>query len=180
MSRIGKKPVTIPEKVKVTIDNNVLLAKGPLGELSCKIPEVISYKIENNQIFFNCENIDDKKSRSLWGLTRTLVANTIQGVMTGFKKVLQIEGTGYKAEMKGNNLLLSLGYSHPIMIIPPNGIKISSPNPTTIEVFGIDKQLVGNVSAKIRSQRPPEPYKGKGIRYEGEYIRRKEGKKAAK
>lgn len=180
MSRIGKKPVIIPDNVKVNIDNNkVLSAKGPKGELSMTLPEEIDYNIDGNVLTFSRKN-EEKKVRSIHGLTRTLAFNTIEGVMNGFTKTLQIEGVGYKIEARGKKVLLSLGFSHPVLIIPPDGITIEAPSATMMKIHGINKQLVGSVAAKIRSLRPPEPYKGKGFRYEGEYIRRKAGKTAAK
>lgn len=179
MSRVGKKPITIPDKVNVTVDGNTIKAKGPKGELAFSVPEGIEFKIENKTLTFSRTN-DEKKVRALHGLSRALTNNIIEGVLNGFTKTLQIEGVGYKAEMKGNNLMLSLGFSHPLLVIPPAGVKISSPNPNTILLDGIDKQLVGEVAAKIRKLRPPEPYKGKGIRYSDEYVRRKAGKTTSK
>lgn len=179
MSRIGKKPVAIPDKVQVKIENSILTAKGPKGEQSCLLPEEIEYNIDGNVLTFSRKN-DEKKVRSLHGLTRTLAFNTIEGVLNGFTKTLQIEGVGYKIEARGKRMLLSLGYSHPVVIIPPDGVTLEAPNANTMKIHGINKQLVGSVAAKIRSLRPPEPYKGKGFRYEGEYIRRKAGKAAAK
>lgn len=179
MSRVGKKPITVPDKVNVTINGQVIKAKGPKGELQFSVPEGIEFKFENKTLTFS-RNSDDKKIRALHGLARALTNNLIEGVLNGFSKTLLIEGVGYKAEMKGNNLMLSLGYSHPLLVIPPEGVKISSPNPNTILIDGIDKQLIGEVAAKIRKLRPPEPYKGKGIRYSDEYIRRKAGKTTSK
>ncbi len=179
MSRIGKKPIQIPKNVQVSFDGNLLKAKGPKGELKLEIPKEIEFKLENNEITFSRPN-DMKQVRALHGLIRSLAFNAIEGVTNGFKKVLQIEGVGYKVEMKGNNLLLALGYSHPILIIPPSDIEIKSPAPNQIHIHGIDKQRVGQLAARIRELRPPEPYKGKGIRYEGEYIRRKAGKSSSK
>lgn len=179
MSRVGKKPITIPEKVQVSIVGRTLKAKGPLGELSFDIPEPIEFSLENNVLTFSRPN-DDKKTRALHGLSRALSYNTIFGVKEGFSKTLKIEGVGYKVEMKGKGLLFSLGYSHTIYFLPPEGITFEAPNPNTVIVKGVNKEVVGLVAAKIRKLRPPEPYKGKGIRYEGEYIRRKEGKKATK
>lgn len=178
MSRIGKKPIVVPDKVQIKIENNVLTAKGPKGELSVDIPENIEYKFEEGIIEFSRTN-EQAKTRSIHGLTRSLAANAIEGVFNGFKKVLRVEGVGFKAELKGTRLLLSLGFSHPILIIPPDGISFEVLNQNMITVLGHDKQLVGEVSAKIRAIRKPEPYKGKGVRYEGEYIRRKAGKTAA-
>ncbi len=179
MSRIGKMPINIPDKVKVEIKDGILNAKGPLGELNARIPAEIQYMFENNVITFSRDN-DMKKVRALHGLTRTLCYNAIKGVESGFTKTLQLEGVGYKTEMKGTNLQINIGFSHPVLIIPPKGITFATPTATTIKVTGADKQVVGQVSAKIRDIRPPEPYKGKGIRYEGEYIRRKAGKTAGK
>lgn len=178
MSRIGNKPIVVPDKVQVTIEDHILKAKGPKGELSIELPNEIEYKIENNTITFSRPN-EEKRVRSLHGLARALASNVVDGVTSGFEKILQIEGVGFKAEMKGQKLVLSLGFSHPILFIPPDGIEFVVPNPNRIEVKGIDKQLVGECAAKIRKLRPPEPYKGKGIRYEGEYVRRKAGKTAA-
>ncbi len=175
MSRIGLKPLQIPDNVQVKTEGKTLTAKGPKGELSINIPENIECKMEDKVITFS--RIDnEKRSRSLHGLTRTLAYNIVQGVSTGFSKTLKIEGVGYKAEMKGKYLYLSLGYSHPIVVVPPHGIEFQTPQATTIIVSGADKHLVGEFSAVIRKQRKPEPYKGKGIRYEGEYVRRKAGK----
>lgn len=179
MSRIGKKPVEIPDKVQVKIENSILTATGPKGKQSCTLPAEIEYNMDGNVLTFSRIN-DEKKVRSIHGLTRTLAFNTIEGVMNGFTKTLQIEGVGYKIEARGNRVLLSLGFSHPVLVIPPDGITIEAPNANTMKIHGINKQLVGSVAAKIRSLRPPEPYKGKGFRYEGEYIRRKAGKAAAK
>lgn len=178
MSRIGRQPINVPDKVQITFENQILVAKGPKGEMQVSIPEVIEYKNEDNVITFGRVN-DQKIVRSLHGLTRALAANVIEGVSNGFTKVLKIEGVGYKAEMKGNRLFLSLGYSHPILFIPPEGIEFLVEGNNTIKVNGIDKQLVGQIAAKIRKLRKPEPYKGKGIRYEGEYVRRKAGKTSA-
>ncbi len=179
MSRIGKKPIVIPEKVQVTIQDNLIKAKGPLGELSYKLPEQIKYNLENNILTFSRES-DVKHVRALHGLCRALTSNIIEGVSKGFEKGLQIEGVGFKAELKGDRVLLALGFSHPILIIPPAGISFEVPTANSLKVKGIDKQLVGLVAAKIRDLRKPEPYKGKGIRYVGEFIRRKAGKTSAK
>lgn len=179
MSRVGKKPVTVPDKVKVSIDDRLLTAKGPKGELKLTLPAEIDFTFENNTITFS-RNSDNKKVRALHGLARALTFNVVEGVNNGFTKTLQIEGVGYKVEMKEKNLMLSLGFSHPVAVVPPAGIEIVTPTVNTITISGIDKQLVGEVAAKIRSLRPPEPYKGKGIRYVGEYIRRKAGKTTSK
>jgi large subunit ribosomal protein L6 len=179
MSRIGKMPINIPDKVKVNIADGVLHAKGPLGEMTAPIPMEIKYNLEGNVLTFSRES-EYRKVRALHGLTRQLCNNAIAGVNEGFSKTLQLEGVGFKTEMKGNNLQLNVGFSHPLLIIPPKGIKFETPSANSIKVTGIDKQVVGQVCAKIRDIRRPEPYKGKGIRYEGEYIRRKAGKTASK
>jgi len=179
VSRIGYKPIEVPNKVQLNLDESVLKVKGPKGELNVKIPNGIKYNLENNVLTFTRDD-DTKQLRSLHGLTRSIVWNAIDGVSNGVKKVLKIEGVGYKVEMKGKNLVLSVGYSHPVVVIPPEGVELASPNPTTIEVSGYDKQLVGETAAVIRKLRKPEPYKGKGIHYDGEYIRRKAGKTASK
>jgi large subunit ribosomal protein L6 len=179
VSRIGKKPLTIPDKVQVNFNGGVMAAKGPKGELSINIPEGIAFNVDNKVITFSRDN-DQKDIRALHGLTRALAFNVIEGVTNGFTKTLQMEGVGYKVEMRGQRILLNLGFSHTILVIPPDGITFETPNATTIKISGIDKQLIGSVAAKIRKIRPPEPYKGKGVRYEGEYIRRKAGKTASK
>ncbi|MGE5480799.1 MAG: 50S ribosomal protein L6 [Chloroflexota bacterium] len=179
MSRIGKSPISIPDKVQLKIEGKKISAKGPLGELSHEVPDGVEFTIENNVLTFS-RNSDVKHVRALHGLTRALVFNMITGVNTGFERTLNIVGVGYKAEMKANGLFLTMGFSHPILIIPPKGVKFEAPNPTTIKISGIDKQLIGQISAKVRAIRPPEPYKGKGIAYAGEYIRRKAGKTASK
>jgi len=172
-------PINIPAKVQVEIKDGMLNAKGPLGELNAPIPEEIQYTFEDGVLSFK-RNSDMKKIRALHGLTRALCYNAITGVMDGFTKMLQLEGVGYKTEMKGDSLQINIGFSHLVLIIPPKGVKFETPTANTIKVFGPDKQVVGQVSAKIRAIRPPEPYKGKGIRYQGEYIRRKAGKTAGK
>jgi len=178
VSRIGKLPIEIPENVTVSLDEKqVITVKGPKGELVKALPSQVDIKISDNVIKITRRN-DDKMHRSLHGLTRALVANLVEGVSKGFTKKLQIIGVGYKAEMKGKKLLLTLGYSHPIIVNVPDSITLATNSPTEIEVSGIDKELVGLVAAKIRSFRKPEPYKGKGIRYVGEYVRRKAGKTA--
>jgi large subunit ribosomal protein L6 len=179
VSRIGKKPIQIPEKVQVTFVDNVIKAKGPLGELSYKLHDEIAFIMESNVINFS-RTSDLKHVRALHGLSRALTSNMIEGVSKGFEKALTIEGVGYKAELKGQKLLLSLGFSHQIMFIPPDDIAFELINANNIKIKGIDKQLVGLIAAKIRELRKPEPYKGKGVRYQGEYIRRKAGKTSAK
>lgn len=179
MSRIGKKLIEIPNGVNVSLDGNVVKVKGPKGELQRVIHQNIKVEMKDSQLKF--ERPDDlKTNRALHGLSRALVQNMILGVTQEFKKILDIVGVGYKAELKGNNILLNIGYSHPIYFIPPTGIKLESPTPTQIVISGIDKQLVGQVAAKIRSIRKPEPYKGKGIKYSDEHIIRKAGKTAGK
>lgn len=177
MSRIGKLPVAIPEKVEVKIENGLAWVKGPKGELTTTISPEMEIKKEENNLVINRPS-DSIKHRSLHGLTRTLIQNMVDGVTTGFTKSLEIVGVGFKAEKRGSGVVLIIGYSHPIYFIPPKGVTINTPVPTKIEVTGIDKVLVGQVAAKLRSFRPPEPYKGKGIRYEGEQVRRKAGKTA--
>ena len=179
MSRIGKLPIIIPDGVEVTINGQVLTAKGPLGTESVEVrPEIKLEKVENTIVVTRAN--DDRKSRSLHGLSRTLVANVVNGVKNGFTKKLEIVGVGYRAAMQGNTLNLALGYSHPVNIEAPEGIKISVEANTKITITGANKQAVGDIAAVIRSKRPPEVYKGKGIKYEGEYIRRKAGKTGKK
>ena len=179
MSRIGKLPIAIPEGVEVTINGQVVTAKGPLGTEVVNVRPEITVKKEENTVVVTRAN-DDRKSRSLHGLSRTLVANAINGVKNGFEKKLEIVGVGYRAAMEGNTLNLALGYSHPVAIVAPEGIKIVVEANTKITVSGSNKQAVGDVAAEIRSKRPPEVYKGKGIKYAGEYIRRKAGKTGKK
>lgn len=176
MSRIGKKIIEIPEGVNVTINESEILTSGPKGELSCENFSGTSVVQENNQITIT--PIDESQaSIQYWGIQRSLLNNNIIGVTEGYKKILQINGVGYKAQMKGNNIQLSLGFSHDINYETPEGIKIETASPTEIIISGIDKQKVGQVAAELRSYRPPEPYKGKGVKYKDEFIFRKEGKK---
>jgi large subunit ribosomal protein L6 len=176
MSRIGKKPVPIPAGVQVKIDGSEVTVKGPKGELRRTFSEAISVTQEGTELKVTRPD-DLRETRALHGLTRALLNNMVEGVTSGYKKTMVIEGVGYRAEMAGTNLMLYLGYSHPIMIRPPHGITIGAdPKAKTIFVEGIDKEQVGEVSAEIRALRPPEPYKGKGIRYENEVVRRKAGK----
>jgi len=180
VSRIGKLPIVIPEKVEINIgEDNTVAVKGPKGELTRRLSDRVNVRIEDNQLIIERQS-DLKADRALHGLTRALLANMVEGVMNGFSKKLQIIGIGYKAEMKGKRLTLHLGYSHPIVVSCPDNITLSAPTPNEVIVSGIDKELVGLVAAKIRSFRKPEPYKGKGIRYENEYVRRKAGKTAGK
>ena len=178
MSRIGRKPVTIPKGVTVTTKDGSVVVKGPKGELSVKVHPDITVELKSQEVLLT-RKTDEKKQKALHGLSRALIQNMVRGVTEGYQKKLEIVGVGYRAEMKGSNLNLVVGYSHPILFAPPVGIRIETPTPTNITISGPDKQLVGLVAAKIRSFRQPEPYKGKGIKYEGEYIRRKAGKAAA-
>jgi len=176
MSRIGKKAVAIPAGVTATINDRILVVKGPKGELSIPLVDDISYTIEAAEIAVLPAS-DTKRARSFWGMQRTLVSNLVTGVSDGFTKVLLITGVGYRASVQGANLKLQLGYSHDVDFAIPDGITIKTPDPTTVEITGSDKQRVGQVAAEIRRWRKPEPYKGKGIKYRGEVIFRKEGKK---
>ena len=179
MSRIGRKPITIPNGVTVSIDGATVKVKGPKGELSRTFEPSMKLRVENNELLVERPN-DEKRERALHGLTRALLANMVTGVTEGFKKTLEIIGVGYRAEKKGKNLVVSVGYSHPVQYPEPEGITLTTPAPTTIVVEGVDKQKVGQVAAELREFRPPEPYKGKGIRYQGEQVRRKAGKTAGK
>lgn len=178
MSRIGKKPIAVPAGVEVKIDGHTVTVKGPKGTLSRTLNEEMDIKMENNEILVYRPN-DEIKNRSLHGLTRTLINNMVVGVTQGFEKKLEIQGVGYNAQMQGKNLKLALGFSHPVIITPPEGITITTPSSVVILVSGADKEMVGQVAAEIRAWREPEPYKGKGIRYSGEYVRRKAGKTGA-
>jgi large subunit ribosomal protein L6 len=177
MSRIGKKPIAVPSGVTVTIDPDIVRVHGPKGELSERIPRDITVAQEGEEILVT-RPTDRGEHRALHGLTRSLVANMVEGVTEGFQKTLEIQGVGYRAQLKGKDLELALGYSHPVPVKAPEGIEFEVPQPTRVIVKGISKQAVGEVAAFIRKQRPPEPYKGKGIRYEGEYVARKVGKRA--
>lgn len=179
MSRIGKKIITIPNGVTVTKTGSTIKVKGAKGELECPVHSNMAVEIKDSEITVKRPD-DSKENKSLHGLTRALIQNMITGVTDSYTKTLDIVGVGYRAEMKGNNLLLSIGYSHPIYFMPPDSVKLQTPTQTQIVVSGIDKQLVGQVAAKIRSIRKPEPYKGKGIKYSDEIIRRKAGKTAGK
>ncbi|MBC9033600.1 50S ribosomal protein L6 [Sphingomonas sp. JC676] len=176
MSRIGKKPVSIPSGVTATIDGGVLNVKGPKGALSLPLRSEISYTLEDGGISVQPAN-ETKAARAFWGMQRTMVQNLITGVTEGFSKKLLITGVGYRANSQGKVLKLQLGYSHDVNFDIPEGIEIKTPDQTTVEISGIDKQKVGQVAAEIRRWRKPEPYKGKGIKYDGEFIFRKEGKK---
>ncbi len=176
MSRIGKRPVSIPSGVSAEIANGTLTVKGPKGTLSLSLRDEISYTLDGDAILVKPAN-DSKSARAFWGMQRTMVDNLVTGVTQGYTKVLEINGVGYRANSQGKNLKLQLGYSHDVDFVIPEGIEIKTPDNTTIEISGIDKQKVGQVAAEIRRWRKPEPYKGKGIKYRGEYIFRKEGKK---
>jgi large subunit ribosomal protein L6 len=176
MSRIGKQPVAVPGGVTAAVDGQEVKVKGPKGELRHVLAENMIAKLENDGIEIAMRE-DTKEARAMWGMSRTLVANLVAGVTEGFTKKLEITGVGYRAAVQGSDLQLQLGYSHDIAYPIPQGIQIACPKPTEIVVTGIDKQQVGQVAAEIRGFRPPEPYKGKGIKYAGEYILRKEGKK---
>ena len=177
MSRIGKKFIDIPAKVKVKLDGQKILVDGPKGSLSRILPSLICCTLdEGNQKLFLEKTQDTKLSQALYGLSRTLIANMVAGVSIGFEKRLQITGVGYRAQLDGKDLVLNMGYSHPVKMITPGELSVKIENPTSIVVSGIQKDIVGEFAAKIRSVRPPEPYKGKGIAYEGEIIRRKAGK----
>lgn len=179
MSRIGKKPIPIPDGVTVSIEGRTVKVKGPRGELTFSHHPDMRVRIEDNMVLV--ERPSDKRfHKALHGTTRQIIANMIQGVSQGFVKELELVGTGYRAQMQGRNLVLSVGYSHPVIVEPPEGIELSVEGSNKIRVFGIDKQKVGQVAADIRRIRPPEPYKGKGIRYVGEVVRRKAGKAGAK
>ncbi len=178
VSRVGRKPIQIPKGVTVAFKDGIVNVKGPQGELSANVHRNIAVEVKDSQVLVTRKG-DEKENRALHGLWRALAQNMISGVLAGFSRKLEIIGVGYRAEMKGKKLQLLLGFSHPILFAPPDGIKLETPTQTSITISGIDKQLVGLVAAKIRSFRPPEPYKGKGVKYEGEYIRRKAGKAAA-
>jgi large subunit ribosomal protein L6 len=177
MSRIGRQPIQVPAGVTVAIEPESVSVKGPKGELSERVPRDIEVVQEGERLVVS-RPTDRGEHRALHGLTRSLVANMVQGVTAGYEKRLEIQGVGYRAQMKGKNIELAVGYSHPVPIEAPQGIEFEVPQPTRIVVKGISKQQVGEIAAIIRKQRPPEPYKGKGIRYEGEYVARKVGKRA--
>ncbi|MFO1012439.1 MAG: 50S ribosomal protein L6 [Caulobacteraceae bacterium] len=176
MSRIGKKPVSVPAGVNVTLDGQTVTVKGPKGQLSWTVVDEIEVKQEGAELTLTPRN-DTTRARAMWGLSRTLVNNMVVGVTAGYEEVLELVGVGYRAAMKGNALSMQLGFSHDVDIPPPAGISFAVPKQTEIRISGIDKQMVGEIAARIRKIRPPEPYKGKGVRYAGEQVRRKEGKK---
>jgi large subunit ribosomal protein L6 len=176
MSRIGKKQIDIPAGVTVTLDGQTVAVKGPKGQLSWTVVEEIEVKQDAGVVTLT-PRADNQRSRAMWGLSRTLVANMVEGVTKGYEEVLELVGVGYRAAMKGQALSIQLGFSHDVDVPPPAGITFAVPRQTEIRISGIDKQLVGETAARIRKVRPPEPYKGKGVRYAGEKVRRKEGKK---
>ncbi len=176
MSRIGKKPVTIPNGVEAKIEEGALSVKGPKGTLSMGLSDLVQYKLDDGEISITPSN-DTRAARNHWGMQRTLVANLVEGVTDGFTKVLEITGVGYRAQAQGKKLKLQLGFSHDVDLDVPEGIEVKTPDQTTVEISGNDKQAVGQFAANVRKWRKPEPYKGKGIKYRGEYIFRKEGKK---
>jgi len=176
MSRIGKRAIPVPGGVTVSVDGQTVNARGPKGEMQFVVNELCTVALEDNEI--SVKPVDDSKpARSMWGMSRTRIANMLAGVTAEFTKTLELVGVGYRAQMKGAALNLALGYSHEIDYPAPEGVKIATPKPTEIVISGIDKQKVGQTAAEIRGMRPPEPYKGKGVKYAGEYIFRKEGKK---
>ena len=175
MSRIGRKPITVPAGVEVTLDGNTVTVKGPKGTLSGTFNKNMTIAKDGDVITVTRPN-DEKENRSLHGLTRTLIANLVEGVSNGYSKTLDIVGIGYRASMQGKDVVLSVGYSHTVTIAAPEGITIACPSPNQVVVSGADKQMVGQIAAEIRGVRPPEPYKGKGIKYSDEHVRRKEGK----
>jgi len=178
MSRIGRAPIQVPNSVNVTLNGDAVSVKGPKGQMAHEVPPGITVRQEGTELLVERES-DNRTHRSLHGLTRTLVNNMVVGVSDGFEKRLEIIGTGYRAQQSGNGLSISVGYSHPVVFMPPDGITLAMDGPRVV-VSGIDKQLVGEIAAKIRRIRPPEPYKGKGIRYMGEQVRRKAGKAGSK
>ena len=175
MSRIGKTPITLPQKVSISVTNGTVTVEGPKGKLSWQLPQAITIRIEETTLFIERAN-DERETRALHGLARALVNNMVTGVSEGFRRDLEIQGVGFRSAVKGEHLDLSIGYSHPVLFKIPQNIKITVTDNTKISVEGIDKHLVGQVAADIRAYYPPEPYKGKGIRYAGEQVRRKEGK----
>jgi large subunit ribosomal protein L6 len=179
MSRIGKRPISIPQKVTVTIEGQQVAVKGPKGELSRTLPNEVIVEQEGETLLVKRRD-ESRAARQRHGLCRTLVSNMVEGVSQGFQRRLEIQGVGYRAQVQGRNLVLNVGYSHPVQIEPPEGVQMAVENNTNVVVSGIDKEIVGNIAARIRAVRPPEPYKGKGIRYAGEFVRRKAGKAGKK
>ena len=176
MSRIGKKAVAVPAGVTVTIDGQTVTVKGPKGQLAWTVADEIEVKQEGAELLLS-KRVDSTRAQAMWGLSRTLVSNMVTGVTQGFEQTLELVGVGYRAAMKGQALSMQLGFSHDVDVPPPAGITFATPKQTEIKISGIDKQAVGEIASKIRRLRPPEPYKGKGVRYAGEKVRRKEGKK---
>jgi len=176
MSRIGKKAIPVPQGVTVTIDGQTVTVKGPKGQLSWTVAEEIEVKQEGGELVLS-KRQESTRAQAMWGLSRTLVNNMVVGVTTGYERTLELVGVGYRAQMKGTALSMQLGFSHDVDIKPPAGVTFATPKQTEIKISGIDKQVVGEIAAQIRRIRPPEPYKGKGVRYAGENVRRKEGKK---
>jgi large subunit ribosomal protein L6 len=179
MSRIGKRPIPLPNGVTVTVEGNTVKVKGPKGELQRTLHSELSVALENNEVTVSRPS-DEARHKALHGLSRTLVANMVEGTSKGFQKTLELVGVGYKAEKRPYGLQLALGFSHPVEYKAPKGITLTAPQPTQIIIDGADKEIVGQVAAEIRSLRPPEPYKGKGVKYQGEQIRRKAGKAGGK
>ena len=175
MSRIGKKAVAVPAGVTVTIEGQTVTVKGPKGQLAWTVAEEIEVRQEGGELTLS-KRVETTRAQAMWGLSRTLVANMVQGVTDGYERTLELVGVGYRAAMKGSALSMQLGFSHDVNITPPNGVTFVVPKQTEIKISGIDKQVVGEIAAQIRRIRPPEPYKGKGVRYQGETVRRKEGK----
>ena len=176
MSRIGKKPIEIPNGVTITLDGQNVTVKGPKGQLAWTVAEEIELRQENGAVTL-APREDTQRARAMWGLSRSLLGNMVEGVTKGFERNLELVGVGYRAAMKGRSLSLQLGYSHDVDLVPPEGVTFAVGKPTEVKISGIDKQAVGEMAARIRKIRPPEPYKGKGVRYAGEQVRRKEGKK---
>ena len=176
MSRIGKRPISVPSGVTIDLDGQTLRVKGPKGELAWAVSEEIAVTFENGELTF-APRVETPRARAMWGLSRTLVSNMVIGVTVGFEKTLELVGVGYRAAMKGQALSMQLGFSHDVDIPAPPGVAFQVPRPVEIKISGIDKQVVGETAARIRKIRPPEPYKGKGVRFAGEKVRRKEGKK---
>ncbi|HEY9217280.1 MAG TPA: 50S ribosomal protein L6 [Phenylobacterium sp.] len=176
MSRIGKKPIAIPAGVTINLDGQTVTVKGPKGELAWTLAEEIEVRQEGSELILS-KRTESQRAQAMWGLSRTLVGNMVIGVTTGYERVLELVGVGYRAALKGTSLSMQLGFSHDIDITPPAGVTFAVPRQTEVRISGIDKQLVGELAAQIRRIRPPEPYKGKGVRYAGEKVRRKEGKK---
>jgi large subunit ribosomal protein L6 len=177
MSRVGKKPIPATKGVDIKVAGGQVSVKGPKGELKMTVSDEVSVKVDNGVVTITARNPDERKSKAMWGTARANIQNMVVGVTKGYEQDLELQGVGYRAAMKGKDLELSLGYSHPIVYKAPAGITFASAKPTEIKVSGADKQAVGQVAAELRRYRPPEPYKGKGVRKVGEYVRRKEGKK---